>query len=134
MKRVFHLAFNKEADGDWYIEFPGYPFAHHNLMMVAGADQLCAYVAEKEGHPTRAVVDVTINGHLLDGREPDIRMERFRMGYGANYRNYLPSGLHSVVSLNGRDIEIDQAWLCPVTLLVLFQYPEKINLYIPENA
>ena len=134
MKRVFHLAFNKEADGGWYIEFPGYPFAHHNLMMVAGADQLCAYVAEKEGHPTRAVVDVTINGHLLDAREPDIRMERFRMGYGANYRNYLHSGLHPVVSLNGRDIEIDQAWLCPVTLLVLFQYPEKINLYIPENA
>ena len=134
MKRVFHLAFNKEADGAWYIEFPGYPFAHHNLMMVAGADQLCAYVAEKEGHPTRAVVDVTINAHLLDGREPDIRMERFKKGYGANYRNYLPTGLHPVVSLNGRDIEIDQAWLCPVTLLVLFQYPEKINLYIPENA
>ncbi len=134
MKRTFHLAFNKEADGDWYIEFPGYPFAHHNLMMVAGADQLCAFVAEKEGHPTRAVVDVTINGHLLNGREPDIRMERTKKGYGATYRNYLPSGLHPIVSLNGRDVEIDQAWLCPVTLLVLFQYPEKINLYIPENA
>ena len=134
MKRTFHLAFNKEADGNWYIEFPGYPFAHHNLMMVAGADQLCAFVAEKEGHPTRAVVDVTINGHLLDGREPDIRMERTKKGYGATYRNYLPSGLHPIVSLNGRDVEIDQAWLCPVTLLVLFQYPEKINIYIPENA
>ena len=134
MKRTFHLAFNKEADGDWYIEFPGYPFAHHNLMMVAGADQLCAFVAEKEGHPTRAVVDITINGHLLNGREPDIRMERTKKGYGATYRNYLPSGLHPIVSLNGRDVEIDQAWLCPVTLLVLFQYPEKINLYIPENA
>ena len=73
MKRVFHLAFNKEADGDWYIEFPGYPFAHHNLMMVAGADQLCAYVAEKEGHPTRAVVDVTDCGsgfELAEGEEP----------------------------------------------------------------
>ena len=68
MSRVFHLIFNKEADGDWYIDFPGYPFSHHNLMMVAGADLLCAYVAEKEGHPNRAVVDVTINDHLLDGR------------------------------------------------------------------
>lgn len=132
--KIFQLTFNKEADGDWYIDFPGYPFAHHNLMMVAGADQLCAFVAEKEGHPTRAVVDVTINGHLLNGREPDIRMERTKKGYGATYRNYLPSGLHPIVSLNGRDVEIDQAWLCPVTLLVLFQYPEKINLYIPENA
>jgi hypothetical protein len=134
MKKVFHLAFNKEADGDWYIEFPGYPFAHHNLMMVAGADMLCAYVAEKEGHPDRAVVDVTINDRLLDGREPDIVMERYKMGYGANYRNYLPSGVHPKVFVRGRDVEIDTAWLCPVTLLVLFQYPEKINLYIPENA
>ena len=134
MKKVFHLAFNKEADGDWYIEFPGYPFAHHNLMMVAGADMLCAYVAEKEGHPARAVVDVTVNDNLLNGRVPDIQMERVQKGYGATYRNQLPSGRHPVISVNGRDVEIDKAWLCPVTLLVLFQYPEKINLYIPENA
>ena len=134
MKKVFHLKFNKEADGDWYIEFPGYPFAHHNLMMVAGADKLCAYVAEKEGHPTRAVVDVTVNGRLLDGRIPDIVMERYKKGYGAYYHNFLPSGEHPEVVENGRTFTIDTAWLCPVTLLVLFQYPEKINLYIPENA
>ena len=134
MKKVFHLKFNKESDGDWYIEFPGYPFAHHNLMMVAGADQLCAYVAEKERHPRRAVVDVTINDHLLDDKEPDIVMDRIKKGYGATYRNSLPSGLAPVVFLNGRDVEVDQAWLCPVTLLVLFQYPERINIYIPENA
>ena len=134
MKKVFHLKFNKESDGDWYIEFPGYPFAHHNLMMVAGADMLCAYVAEKEGHPTRAIIDVTINDNLLDGREPDIVMERFRKGYGADYRNYLPSREHPTVFYNGRDVEIVTAWLCPVTLLVLFQYPQKINIYIPENA
>jgi len=134
MKKVFHLKFNKESDGDWYIEFPGYPFAHHNLMMVAGADMLCAYVAEKEGHPTHAVIDVTINDNLLDGREPDIVMERFRKGYGANYENYLPSREHPTVFYNGRDVEIVTAWLCPVTLLVLFQYPQKINIYIPENA
>ena len=134
MAKVFHLKFNKEADGSWYIEFPGYPFAHHNLMMVAGADLLCAYVAEKEGHPNRAVVDVTINDHLLDGRVPDITMERFNMGYGADYRNHLPSGEHPKVFTNGRSVEIETAWLCPVTLLVLFQYPQKINLYIPENA
>ena len=134
MSRVFHLKFNKEADGDWYIDFPGYPFAHHNLMMVAGANQLCAYVAEKEGHPRRAVVDVTINDNLLDGRVPDITMERFNMGYGATYRNSLPSGLPPIVDWEGHEVEVDQAWLCPVTLLVLFQYPKKINLYIPENA
>ena len=56
------------------------------------------------------------------------------MGYGATYRNRLPSGLPPVVDWEGREVEVDQAWLCPVTLLVLFQYPKKINLYIPENA
>lgn len=134
MKKVFHLKFNKESDGAWYIEFPGYPFAHHNLMMVAGADLLCDYVAEAEGHPLRAIVDVTVNDNLLDGRVPDIVMERIEKGYGATYQNRLPSGLAPLYSSNGHDVEIETAWLCPVTLLVLFQYPQKINLYIPENA
>ena len=130
--KKFHLVFNREPDGEWYIEFPGYPFAHHNLMMVAGANQLCAYVAEKEGHPDRAVVDVTLDGRRLDGREPDIVMERIKKGYGASYRNSLPSGLPPIVSWRGHEIEVDTAWLCPVTLLVLFRYPKRINLYIPE--
>ena len=90
--KVFHLKFNKESDGCWYIEFPGYPFAHHNLMMVAGADRLCDYVAQMEGHLDRAVVDI----------------------YDRTY-------------------EIPTAWLCPVTLLVLFRYPRKINLYLPKE-
>ena len=71
------------------------------------------------------------------GRErvPDIVMERIEMGYGATYQNRLPYGLAPLYTApNGREIEIDRAWLCPVTLLVLFQYPKKINLYIPENA
>lgn len=78
MAKVFHLKFNKEADGAWYIEFPGYPFAHHNLRPVA--DEI------------------------------------------------------PVVYVDGRKVDVDTAWLCPVTLLVLFQYPKKINLYIPENV
>lgn len=135
MAKVFHLKFNKESDGAWYIEFPGYPFAHHNLMMVAGADMLCEYVAHEEGHPDRAVVDVTINNHLLDERVPDIVMERTDKGYGASYRNIRPlSAEIPAVYVDGRKVYVDTAWLCPVTLLVLFQYPKKINLYIPENA
>ena len=131
--KIFHLKFNKEADGDWYIDFPGYPFAHHNLMMVAGANLLCEYVAEKEGHPEYAEVDVTINENLLDGKTPDIVMTRFRKGYGASYHNTLPDGLAPKVNHEGRVIEVDEAWLCPVTLLVLFQYPMRINLYIKRG-
>ena len=132
--KVFHLSFTREADGCWYIDFPGYPLAHHNLMMVAGADRLCDYVALRQGHPDRAVVDVTLDNRLLGGRLPDIRMERIRKGYGATYRNTDPSGQPPVVTdRNGREAMVQEAWLCPVTLLVLFQYPKCINLYLPER-
>lgn len=131
--KIFHLTFNKEADGDWYIDFPGYPFAHHNLMMVAGADRLCAYVAQMEGHPKKAVVDVTLDDKRIEGREPVITMDRYEMGYGASYRCNDANGVTPVVELDGRLFEIPTAWLCPVTLLVLFRYPKRINLYIPQN-
>lgn len=72
--KVFHLNFNKEADGNRYIDFPGYPFAHRNLMMVAGANLLCEHVAVREGHPDLAVIDVTLDSDRLDGRQPDIVM------------------------------------------------------------
>ena len=38
------LKFNRENDGVWYIDFPGWPFKHHNLAMVGGADKLCTYL------------------------------------------------------------------------------------------
>ena len=133
-KKLFRLAFNKEPDGAWYIEFPGYPFAHHNLMMVAGADLLCDYVADKQGHPHRAVVDATLDEGRLDGREPDVVMKRFEMGYGASYRNALPQGQPPVVKDRfGCEKAVGEAWLCPVTLLVLGRYPKKINLYIAPS-
>ena len=98
--KVFHLKFNKEADGDWYIDFPGYPLAHHNLMMVAGANKLCQYAAEKEGHPDYALVDVTTDDKHIDGREPDIVMTRVKKGYGATYHNRMPDGLPPFVQEN----------------------------------
>ena len=131
--KVFHLKFNKEADGDWYIDFPEYPFAHHNLMMVAGANLLCEHVAVREGHPDYAVIDVTLDGNLLDGRQPDIIMTRISQGYGANYANFLPSGDIPTVPREDHLLEINEAWLCPVTLLVLFRYPKNINIYLKFN-
>lgn len=127
--KVFHLKFNKEADGDWYIDFPGYPFDHHNLMMVAGANMLCEYIAEKEGHPDYAEVDVTLGKNRLEGKEPKITMIRIKKGYGATYHNMMPDGLPPFVKRDGKLILIPEAWICPVTLLVLFQYPKQINIY-----
>ena len=128
--KVFHLRFNKEADGAWYIDFPDYPFAHHNLMMVAGANTLCEYVAEKEGHPECAIVDVTTGDNLIDGKAPNIVMTRFKKGYGATYHNTLPDGQPPFVIRNGQLLEITEAWICPVTMLVLGRYPKQINIYI----
>ena len=131
--RTFHLIFNKESNGCWYIDFPGYPLDHHNLMMVAGADLLCEYVADRQGHPALADVDVTAGDNLLEGRVPDIVMTRFEMGYGARYRNATPAGMPPAVARDGRMTEVDQAWICPVTLLVLFSYPKRINIYIRQH-
>ena len=128
--KVFHLKFNKGTDGCWYIDFPSYPFDHHNLMMVAGADMLCEYVAEKEGHPGHAVVDVTTGDKLIDGRTPDIVMTRVKKGYGATYQNKMEGGLPPFVKRNGQFLLITEAWICPVTLLVLGRYPMQINIYI----
>ena len=131
--KVFHLKFNKEADGDWYIDFPGYPFDHHNLMMVAGANMLCEYVAEKEGHPDNAIVDVTTGDNLIDGKTPDITMTRIKKGYGATYQNKMADSRPPFVKRNGQMLLITEAWICPVTLLVLGRYPKKINLYIKNE-
>ena len=128
--KVFHLKFNKETDGCWYIDYPGYPFDHHNLMMVAGADMLCEYVAEKEGHPDYAVVDVTTGDKLLDERTPVIVMTRVKKGYGATYHNKMEDGLPPFVKRDGQLLLITEAWICPVTLLVLGRYPKQINIYL----
>ena len=42
----YDLAFHREDDGVWYVDFPDWPFAHHNLAMVGGADKLCSYLAD----------------------------------------------------------------------------------------
>ena len=132
--KKFHLTFNLESDGCWYIEFPNYPFAHHNLMMVCGADLLCQYAANKQGRTDKAVIDVTLNENLMEGKQPDVVLERFRRGYGAHYNNTTKNGNVPKVIKKGQEIEVPTSWLCPVTLLVLGRYPKKINVYIPDNV
>ena len=76
----------------------------------------------------------TLDDKVLEGRSPDICMYRFKRGYGASYRVCNPTtGEAPVVNWNGRDVRVDEAWLCPVTLLVLFRYPRRINIYIKED-
>ena len=56
--KEYKLSFTKEQDNNWYIDLPNWPFAHHNLMMVAGADDLCEELKYDENHTS---VDVVIS-------------------------------------------------------------------------
>lgn len=40
-KSEYTISFTKEDDDCWYVDYPDWPFDHHNLMMVEGADDLC---------------------------------------------------------------------------------------------
>ena len=113
----YNLQFNHEDDGRWYVDFPGWPFDHHNLMMVAGADDLCDYLSDDDHF---AYVDVVPSNRLLDkpGYACLIQGEHSLTG-GSTYK---------VTGLPGFDREI---WLCPVTLFVLGQYPKY--LYIKKS-
>ncbi len=116
----YRLQFNHEEDGKWYVDFPGWPFDHHNLMMVAGADKLCAFLSDDDRF---AHVNVIPSNKPLD-----------KPGYAC-----LEQGEHSlrggsfynVTGLDGFEREI---WLCPVTLFVLGRYPKYIYIKKSEAA
>ena len=112
-----HLQFNHEEDGCWYIDFPGWPFDHHNLMMVAGADKLCDFLSSDDKY---AHVDV-----IPANREED------HPGYAklVQKEHSLTGGsTYQVTGLEGFERDI---WLCPVTLFVLGRYPKY--LYIRKS-
>lgn len=110
----YHLQFNHEEDGKWYVNFPGWPFDHHNLMMVAGADKLCAYLSDDDEF---AYVDVVPSKRQINmpGYACLVRGEHSLVGGSS----YTATGLPGFK----RDI-----WLCPVTLFVLGQYPKYIYI------
>jgi hypothetical protein len=111
-KDEYELQFNHEEDGYWYIDFPGWPFDHHNLMMVAGADELCAFLSDDDKIAKISVIPS--NKELnLEGYGKLIQGEHSLTG-GSTYE---------VTNLPGFDREI---WICPVTLFVLGEYPKYL--------
>ena len=116
-KKEYHLKFNNEDDGLWYVDFPNWPFAHHNLLMVAGADKLCAFLSDdgKTSH-----VDVI----------PSNKREQ-HPGYAClvqGEHSLTGGSIYTVTDLPGFERDI---WLCPVTLFVLGRYPKY--LYIKKG-
>ena len=116
-KKEYHLKFNHEADGLWYVDFPNWPFDHHNLLMVAGADKLCAFLSED---------DVTANVDVI----PSNKREN-HPGYAClvqGEHSLTGGSFYTVTALPGFERDI---WLCPVTLFVLGRYPKY--LYIKKG-
>lgn len=110
----YHLKFNNEDDGLWYVDFPNWPFDHHNLLMVAGADKLCSFLSDNGKH---AYVDVI----------PSSKREN-HPGYACLVQGeYSLTGgsFYTVTQLPGFERDI---WLCPVTLFVLGRYPKYIYI------
>ena len=114
-RNEYNLQFNHEDDGCWYVDFPGWSFDHGNLMMVAGADDLCDYLSD-DGKvarvPSNKPLDLPDHACLIQGKHS--------LTGGSHYR---------VTRLPG--FRMDEIWLCPVTLFVLGQYPKY--LYIKKS-
>ncbi len=109
-KHEYQIKFNHEADGLWYVDFPNWPFDHHNLLMVAGADKLCAFLSDNDV-TTEVLVRPSKKKLELEGYAELVQKDNSLTG-GSTYE---------VRNLEGFDRDI---WLCPVTLFVLGHYPK----------
>ena len=109
-KDEYQIKFNHEDDGLWYVDFPNWPFDHHNLLMVCGADKMCAFLSDDD--ITAEVLVRPSNKRLqLEGYAELVQKDHSLTG-GSTYE------VHNLKGFN-RDI-----WLCPVTLFVLGKYPK----------
>lgn len=113
-KEEYIIKFNHEEDGLWYVDFPNWPFDHHNLLMVAGADELCAFLSEDNVSSYISVIP-TSKKEEHEGYAELTRINSSLTG-GATYE---------VKNLPGFNRDI---WLCPVTLFVLGEYPKYMYI------
>lgn len=113
-KKEYTLKFNHEEDGLWYVDFPNWPFDHHNLLMVSGADLLCAHLSDDDKHSYISVIPAS----KPENHEGYAELRRINSSLtgGATYE---------VKNLPGFNRNI---WLCPVTLFVLGNYPKYMYI------
>ena len=110
----YDLTFYHEGDGVWYLDFPDWPFAHHNLAMVGGADKLCSYLAD--GRQTIHVEVIASQVSLTLSSYGLLTKTYSKLFYGADYDATGFGDFHRSV------------WRCPVTLFVLGRYLK--NIYV----
>lgn len=117
---TFHLAFNREANGGWYIDLPEWEGAHAQLAMVTGADDLLEFVGK--GAP-RVEVTVVKSSETVPELDNDKRFFRCDL---------LNSSTVGGATYDVRLKDFNRTmWLCPVTLFVLGEYPR--HLYIARE-
>lgn len=115
-KDEYRLTFCKEDDGGWYVDFPDWPFDHHNLLMVDGADDLCELLSD-DGIMTEVFIRPAKQRERHEGYF-ELRQTESSITGGSTYE---------VDNDEFRQrFNRDTLWLCPVTLFVLGQYPKYI--------
>ena len=118
-KEEYIISFTKEDDGLWYVDYPNWPFDHHNLLMVDGADKLCELLSYDGKHTKVSVIPSNefkvLQSHDLNERFALIKTES-SLTEGATYQ----------VQINQFKRLGAFIWLCPVTLFVLGEYPEYL--------
>ena len=116
-KKEYQLKFNLEDDDCWYVDFPGWPFDHHNLLMVCGADEMCEFLSDDDKFTYVSVIPAN-KEEEHPGYAKLIQKDHSLTG-GSTYQ---------VTGLEGFERDI---WLCPVTLFVLGRYPKY--LYVKKT-
>ena len=111
-REKYELQFNHEEDGCWYVDFPGWPFDHHNLMMVSGADRLCAILSDDDRVARVEVIPSSTERDLPDYAQ--LTQLQSSLAGGSTYKvTHFPAFTGYI-------------WLCPVTLFVLGEYPKYL--------
>ena len=117
-KREYSIQFNKEKNGNWYVDFPHWPFSHDNLAMVSGADKMLELLSDGD-----LIVRVSVIPAKKQERHDDyIELEQTESSLfgGSTYQVRCEPFI--------KRFKRDTLWICPVTLFVLGQYPKFVYI------
>lgn len=115
-KREYHIQFNKEKNGCWYMDFPYWPFSHDNLAMVSGADKMLELLSD--GYLTVEITVIPSNKRELhDGYIELVQTEKSLLGGSTYETEWEPFTTR---------FKRNTVWICPVTLFVLGRYPKYL--------
>ena len=119
----YSLTFVKE-NGNWFYDFKNWGFSHDNLMMVAGADDLCEMYSGGNDRFTINIIASRIPLEKLTETHTEFKGEEWPDDFSFSDR-----------ILYGRSYESSESdmWICPVTLFVLGRYPNYIYIEKHES-